>query len=61
MNSSKVFNRFTTKKLYSAGRIFNSKESGISTDLSSPKIIPDKSQKFIGQIVSAESVLVTLG
>lgn len=47
---------------FTADRIFNYDESGISTVLSTPKIFAEKSQKQVGQIVSAErGELVTFG
>ncbi|XP_044762023.1 uncharacterized protein LOC123319221 [Coccinella septempunctata] len=50
------------KHNFTADRIFNYDESGISTVLSTPKIFADKSQKQVGQIVSAErGELVTFG
>ncbi|KAG5882844.1 hypothetical protein JTB14_022355 [Gonioctena quinquepunctata] len=45
-----------------ADRIYNFDESGISTVLSTPKVLAEKNQKQIGQLVSAErGVLVTFG
>ncbi|XP_022834564.1 uncharacterized protein LOC111362220 [Spodoptera litura] len=50
------------KHNFTPNRIFNYDESGISTVLSTPKILADKSQKQVGQIVSAErGELVTFG
>ena len=50
------------KHNFTPDRIFNYDESGITTVLSTPKILADKSQKQVGQIVSAErGELVTFG
>ena len=50
------------KHNFTADRIFNYDESGISTALSTPQIFADKSQKQVGQIMSAErGELVTFG
>ena len=50
------------KHNFTADRIFNYDESGISTVLSTSKIFADKSQKQVGQIMSAErGELVTFG
>ncbi|KAH9643097.1 hypothetical protein HF086_008813 [Spodoptera exigua] len=51
-----------TKYKFTADRIFNFDESGISTVLSTPKVLAEKNQKQIGQLVSAErGELVTFG
>ncbi|KAK9882712.1 hypothetical protein WA026_022763 [Henosepilachna vigintioctopunctata] len=50
------------KHNFTADRILNYDESGISTVLSTPKVFADKSLKQVGQIVSAErGELVTFG
>lgn len=47
---------------FTADRIYNFDESGISTVLSTPKVLAEKNQKQIGQLVSAErGELVTFG
>lgn len=47
---------------FAADRIFNFDESGVSTVLDTPKILAPKSQKQVGQIVSAErGELMTFG
>ncbi|XP_039759705.1 uncharacterized protein LOC120633562 [Pararge aegeria] len=47
---------------FAADRIFNFDESGVSTVLETPKILAPKSQKQVGQIVSAErGELMTFG
>lgn len=47
---------------FSADRIFNFDESGVSTVLETPKVLAPKSQKQVGQIVSGErGELVTFG
>ncbi|XP_065160329.1 uncharacterized protein [Atheta coriaria] len=51
-----------TKYKFTSDRIFNFDESGISTVLSTPKVLAEKNQKQIGQLVSAErGELVTFG
>lgn len=51
-----------TKYKFTADRIYNYDESGISTVMSTPKILAEKKQKQIGQLVSAErGELVTFG
>lgn len=51
-----------TKYKLTADRIYNFDESGISTVLSTPKVLAEKSQKQVGQLVSAErGELVTFG
>lgn len=50
------------KYQFTPDRIYNFDESGISTVLETPKILADKKQKQIGQLVSAErGELVTFG
>ncbi|XP_073956414.1 uncharacterized protein [Choristoneura fumiferana] len=57
-NLEKVY----TKYKFTADRIFNFDESGISTVLNTPKVLAEKNQKQIGQLVSAErGELVTFG
>lgn len=43
-----------SKHNFTAGRIFNSNESGITTVLDTFKVLTDKSQKQVAQIVSTE-------
>ncbi|KAG7300114.1 hypothetical protein JYU34_015655 [Plutella xylostella] len=51
-----------TKYELNADRIYNFDESGISTVMATPKVLAEKSQKQIGQLVSAErGELVTFG
>lgn len=57
-NLKDVFKRHT----FTADRIFSFDESGVSTVLNTPKVLAPKTQKQVGQIVSAErGELVTFG
>lgn len=57
-NIEKIFGKYK----FTGDRIFNFDESGISTVLNTPRVLADKSQKQIGQLVSAErGELVTFG
>lgn len=57
-NLEKVY----TKYKFTADRIYNFDESGISTVLNTPRVLAEKNQKQIGQLVSAErGELVTFG
>lgn len=57
-NLEKVY----TRHKFTADRIYNFDESGISTVLSCPKVFAEKTQKQVGQLVSAErGELITFG
>lgn len=57
-NLTNVLERYN----FTAERIFNFDESGVSTVLDTPKVLAPKSQKQVGQIVSSErGELVTFG
>ncbi|KAG5870533.1 hypothetical protein JTB14_033329 [Gonioctena quinquepunctata] len=48
-NLGNIYGRYK----FTANRIYNSDESGISTVLNTPKVLVDRSEKQIGQLVSA--------